>query len=45
VVAGGDELTQTERGFGNRIGRGDADDVEPLALAVGDERRLGGGRI
>jgi hypothetical protein len=45
VVTGGDELPQTRRGFGNRIGGGDTDNVESLALAIGDERRLGGRRI
>jgi hypothetical protein len=45
MVAGGDELPQTGRGFRSRLRPGDADNVESLALAIGDQRRLGGRRI
>jgi hypothetical protein len=37
VAAGGEEFAEARRGFSHRIGRGNADDVEAVALAVGDD--------
>lgn len=40
-MAVGEELSEARRRLRNRVGRGDADDVETGALAVGDEKGLG----
>jgi hypothetical protein len=44
VAAGGEKFAEAWGGFGNDVGCGDADHVEALVLAVGDDeslRRLG----
>jgi len=38
VVTLGEETRQARGGFGNRIGRRDADGVEALIMGVGDKR-------
>ena len=45
MAAFGDECGKPRRGFGNGIGRGDADDVEAFPPAVGDQSGSGGRRI
>jgi hypothetical protein len=42
VAAFCQKLSQPFRGLRDRIGRGDANGVEALAPAIGDERSLGG---
>jgi hypothetical protein len=46
VAAGGEEGTEAFGGLWDRVGRGDADDVEARGARIGDERRPGfGGRL
>ena len=40
MMAFGEELPETPGGFGNRIRRGDADDIEPFPPRIGDQRVL-----
>jgi hypothetical protein len=45
VVAIRQKRAQARRGLRNRVRRGNARDVEALALEIGDDCRPGGGRI
>jgi hypothetical protein len=40
MMAGGEELRQARRRLRDGIGRRDANDVEALALGIGDQRGL-----
>jgi hypothetical protein len=37
VAAGGEKFAETRGGIRDRVGRGDADNVEAVALAVSDD--------